>query len=224
MYDSTKRETTAYYRRLGSAELPRFSHIRVMHMPLLLGNADSARGAVSEDWLTTLQELMALVPEHHGEVGYLTSDERRVRAGESHRRPGLHVDGVFEGRGGGWGGGGGGGWGSKSNGLLTVSNHEGCRVWPCAAEKTGHDGGCEDLRDVVGRQFGDGHVLVPGAVYWMGGMTVHESMPQACDVDRQFVRLSLPAPGSPWFEGYTRNPNGVQPSGPTLPRRWQMDL
>ncbi len=83
---------------------------------------------------------------HHGEIGYLTVDEREVRRGETHRRAGLHVDGVYNGSAGGWGGGApGGGWGVVGNGMLTVSSHAMCRVfnkdfvgWPGMEGECGH--------------------------------------------------------------------------------------
>ncbi len=200
----------------GNIELPTFTGMRVMMMPLRLGELDTVPETL-DHYRDTLAALFNMAG-HRGEVGYLTIDEKHLDAGQCTRRGGVHVDGVFEGRIGAWGGGG--GWGSVGNGMLTVSSHPGCRAWLQPVDGIpGPDGECDHLVD----QLHDENARTFGAneVYWLDGLAVHESLPVTEAVDRQFVRLSLPSNG-PWFEGYTENPLGVVPTGPILPRRSYM--
>lgn len=177
-------------------------------------------------WLTTETPLPALsgMADFAGQVGYLTIDEKMVEPGETHRRRGLHVDGVYANGAGGWSGGsGGGGWGGgdapgmKATGMLTVSSVSGCRAW-CQDFKgwPGAEGECDHLSDQC--QDESCAVLSPSVAYWLDALCVHESLPMKARTPRQFVRLSLPST-APWFDGYTENPLGVKPTGPILPRR-----
>lgn len=191
--------------------LPEYSGTRVMMMPLAIGVLDSIPSFL-DHYKDSLVGLFNLAKEHKNKVGYLTVDEKQLSPGQTHRRAGLHVDGVYRDGNGGWGGG---GWGSISTGMLTVSSHEGCEAynqdfegWP------GEEGSCEHLR----QELGEGHVFKAGGVYWVHGLCVHESLPMKASVKRQFVRLSLPS-DSPWFIGYTENPLGVKPTGKILPQR-----
>lgn len=205
------------YEERGPVDLPDFSGIRVMMMPLILGMGDSIPPMLDR-WRGTLAKLFDFCPQHKGQVGYLTIDEKHVKASTTHRREGLHVDGVLNGRAGGWGGGGGGGWGASGTGMLTVSNPAGCRAWRGTFDGwPGNDGECDHLRD----QLGDGELFKPNTCYWVDGLCVHESVPMEKDVDRTFCRLSMPST-APWFEGYTENPLGVKPTGEILPRRKYM--
>lgn len=197
--------------RIKPITLPEFSDLRVMMLPVVIGEESSYPDLLGP-WRSTLAQLADLVPEHTGRVGYITVDEKVLQAGETMRRPGKHVDGVYRGADGGWGGGGG-SWGSK--GLLTVSSAPGCRVWNQEFQgQPGSEGECDHLAD----QCGEGELLEADEVYWMHGLCVHESLPMDEAMPRQFARLSLPS-DSPWFEGYTANPLGVSPTGPVLPRR-----
>jgi hypothetical protein len=201
----------------GSVSLPAFSDVRVMMLPVVIGNPESLPDNLAH-WRDAFVKLSAFAPEHIGQVGYLTIDEKEVKASETHRRTGLHVDGVYNGGIGGWGGGYGGGWGSVGNGMLTVSSPAGCRAyvgefsgWP------GNDGEAEHLRE----QLGEPVLFGAEQVFWVDGLCVHESVPMVADTKRAFVRLSLPS-CAPWFEGYTENPK-VRPTGPILPRRAFME-
>lgn len=215
---------TSEYKRIGWARLPEYSGTRVMMLPVVIGDIDSLPSFVAQ-YRGAFACLSFSSPENHeGKVGYLTIDEKGVLPGATHRRAGLHVDGIYRGEPrGGWSGGG--GWaggksGSNATGMLTVSSHAGCRIWAQEFEGwPGDEGGCEHLR---GELKSEGTVIGPGEVYWMGGLCVHESIPQPEAVKRQFVRLSLPS-DCPWFEGYTENPLGVKPTGEILPRRVFMD-
>ena len=214
---------------LGNSRLPKFSGTRVMMMPLILGDMSSVPETLAH-YDETLRVLFALTvgmnPQHLGKVGYITIDEKTVKPGETHRRSGLHVDGVYRGKAGGWGGGGGwagGGWagGSREDGtgMLTVSSVVGCRAYnQTFSDLTmiGDEGEayffereCRKENEVI---------LQANRVYWLSPRCIHESLPMDKETNRQFVRLSLPST-APWFKGYTENPLGIKPTGPILEPR-----
>lgn len=208
---------TSSFERMGHIALPKFSGLRIMMMPLILGDLSSIPPLLSQ-WKDALASLFKM-RDYDGEVGYLTIDEKHITPGDSHRRPGLHVDGVYRGSGGGWGGSA--PWASKANGMLLISTPIGCRAWN--QDFDGHpdeEGGCDHLANQCRPDAAQ--VLEPEVAYWASGLCVHESMLQTKPVDRQLARLSLPST-APWFEGYTENPLGVKPTGPTLPRRKFME-
>jgi hypothetical protein len=190
-------------------QFPEFQGLRVMMMPVRLGNLRGVPSAYQELLLT----LYSMVEgRFFSKIGYLTIDEKELLPGETLRRPGLHVDGYYHGRCGAWGGGG--GWGSVGNGMLTVSSTSHCRAYLGWVEgEPGPEGECDHLQPP-----GPGEILEAKQVYWLDGACVHESLPVTERTHRQFVRLSMPSNG-PWFEGYTKNPAGVLPSNEILPRR-----
>ncbi len=184
-----------------------------MMMPFLLEDAMSIPGGVAQ-W----RQFVASITQKAGapKIGtaYLTIDEALVETGETQRRPGLHVDGVGpSGDAGGWGGGG--GWGS--NGMIVAASVAGCNVyagdfdgWPAP------NGDCTHLKDECATK--ERVLLDANQAYWLSPMTVHEVFPMKETVKRQFVRISMPS-NSPWYEGYTENPNGIKPTGPIHPAR-----
>ena len=225
---------------VGDILLPRFSGTRVMMMPITLGDLNSVPDELAH-YLPTLKQMFDAHPKHHGQVGYLTIDEKTVKKGKTHRRAGKHVDGVYRGSCGSWGGstgggswgggsnpapsgggwGGGGGWGAHGTGMLTVSNIVGCKAWNQEFEGAlGYEGEADHLADQCKEE--NATLFQPNRLYWVDGLCVHESLPMLEDCDRQFIRLSMPST-APWFEGYTENPKGIKPTGPILPRRSFMD-
>lgn len=210
---------TSAFKKVGPINLPEFSGLRVMMLPVVLNDLGTVPDML-DGYRDTLAGLFGMCPSHAGKVGYITIDEKRVGPSATHRRAGKHVDGIYQGRNGSWGGGGG-SWGSAGSGMLTVSNPAGCRAWDQEFDGwPGYEGECDHLSD----QCRDDRATLfePGVVYWVDGMCVHESVPMVRETNRQFVRLSMPSDG-PWFEGYTENPLGVKPTGPILPRRRFMD-
>lgn len=206
------------FTELTDVTLPKFSGTRVMHMPLILGDLNSIPEGLNH-YKETLSQLFKLMdPKHLGKVGYITIDEKKVMGGKTHRRQGLHVDGVYDDSCGGWGGGG--GWGSKGNGMITVSSLAGCKAYNQSFDgEIGRDGECDKLADQLIEEKST--VFQAGRAYWVDGLCVHESLVQPEDCERTFVRLSMPSK-APWFEGYTKNPLGIQPTGPILkPRSFQ---
>jgi len=198
---------------LGLFELPAYSGVRWMMMPFRLD--DVKRTITREDWHEALQRMVALASVQEG-VGYLTIDEAEVKPNETHRRPGVHVDGVGPtGNIGGWGGGGGGGWGT--GGMIVVASHLGCRAWAGDFEaRIGSNGDCSHMKAMLRDE--DAIPLLGGRAYRLNETCVHESLLMPERTKRQFVRLSMPSE-APWYEGYTQNPTGVAPTGPIHPAR-----
>lgn len=208
---------TSTYRALGEIDLPAFTGLRIMMLPVVIGDADSLPLDYA-DWRDAFAQLSSFAPEHTGEVGYLTIDEAHVAAGDTHRRPGLHVDGSggWAGGGGSWGGGDAVG-GGTGTGMIAVCSRDGARIWSGTfAGRPDPDGGCEHLRS----QLGPAWEMSPGIAYWCSPLCVHEAVAARESGPRTFVRLSLPS-RAPWFHGYTKSPK-VKPTGPILPSRAEM--
>jgi hypothetical protein len=179
-----------------------------MMMPVRLDDADTVP---IETWRKPFADLVKLSPVKRG-VAYLTIDEAIVKAGETHRRPGLHVDGIGpDGKAAGWGGGGG---GYGSSGMILAASELGCRAWKQDFDGyPGPNGDCAHLRGQTERSHGGMLLLHAEEVFFCGPLTVHEALPMVKDTRRSFVRLSMPN-DCPWYEGYSRNPLGVEPTGP----------
>lgn len=206
---------------------PAFSGVRVMMMPFHVLDPVGSLPASLDAYKPLLQEMLKGVPPHvaiypEADVGYLTIHEKVVGLTETHRNPGLHVDGVYKGELAGAWGGGGGGWGSCGNGMLLTSNVGGmCSMWTGQFPDTpfnpeGRDGNCEHLRKYLSQTLQT--TFQAGDIYWMDGLCVHESLSPAEVTPRQLVRISLPNT-APWFVGYTENPLGVKPAGEIINER-----
>lgn len=198
---------------VGEIVFPEFSGTRIMMMPFLLHDPERSVPDSLALWRPALAALCALAPLHEG-VGYLTIDEAVVGAGETHRRPGLHVDGIGpDGRAAAWGGGG----GYAGNGMLVAASVEGCRGW--VGEFRGYPGNNGDCAHLAEQCAMERMITMrANVVYYCSPLAVHEAIPMTTEQPRQFVRVSMPS-RCPWYEGYTRNPLGVEPTGPVHPRR-----
>lgn len=201
------------FEKRGGVTFPKHMGIRIMMMPVRLEDPETWPDSL-KGYQGMLGDLVGLSSCQEG-TGYLTVDERILEAGETMRRPGRHVDGVYRGGVGGWAPEG--PW--AGGGMLTASNVVGCMAWRGRFEGApGDEGGCDHLRDL-----GTEHELLEaGIAYWLDGLCVHESLPMKQRGPRSFVRLSMPS-DAPWFEGYTENPLGVKPNGKVLGRRDFMD-
>jgi hypothetical protein len=191
---------------------PDFTGTRVMMMPFY--PADPVKSLPPR--LRAYGELIEYVVDRPPPgVGYLTIDEAELRRGETHRRPGLHVDGVGEdGQDAGAYGGGG---GYAAHGMVLMANVLGCVGWAQEFHGApGLDGDCAHLAEQC--RMEDAIFFEPLRAYWCGPLAVHQAVPVQQDCRRQFMRVSMPSK-APWHEGYTPNPLGVKPAGPTLPAR-----
>ena len=198
--------------------MPPYRGLQILLMPIILGDNKSIP---EKDCIPMLDAMAFAKPEHCGQVVYLTIDQKLVKANKSHRRPRMHVDGYHltesQGSGGTWGGGGG-GWGGgrtgetwmDGTGLLTVSDVPGCRAWnQIFYGEPAVEGDCEHLRNQC---KGNGTILEPRQLYWFSPSCVHESLIQKHNVQRTFIRVSLPSKCD-WYEGCTPNPLGIMPTG-----------
>jgi len=203
------------FKEMGPVELPSFSQIRIMMMPIVIDDMETIPTELSV-WKTTIRSLFEMTTQKDkGKVGYLTIDNKTLKAGETLRRPGLHVDGIYGEGIGGWGGGSG-PWAGRG-GMLCVSTPAGCRAWTKNVEGwPDHEGKCDHLVEQF--PIEEGTLLKPNVAYWMNPLCVHESLPMSTSTPRTFVRLSTHST-APWFEGYTENPLGIEPTGPILSRR-----
>lgn len=192
---------------LGRVKFPPFTGARIMMMPFFVEDINTVFPTAYRD---LVEQMFYLHVERHTGVGYLTIDEAKVKPGETHRRPGLHVDGA-------------GGWGGPapwaSCGMLVAASRIGAVAYlGDFTGDAGEDGRCEHLR----KQLGLAVDMEGGMAYACSPFLVHEALPLAAG-PRQFLRISLPNK-APWFQGYTPSPYGVLPAGPILPRRAeQMD-
>lgn len=204
-------------------DFPEFSGTRVMMMPFYTYDLSSIPDSLSH-YIPLINNMLSKTPEFvqsfEGNTAYLTIDELYVKAGKIQRKSGLHVDGMYNNTlAGAWGGSsGGGGWGSCSNGMLLASNTDDlCVYYTGNVEGVPiNDGDCEHLRDNLENM--EEHYMKAGDVVWADGLLMHESLGAKCDVNRQFIRISLPN-NSPWFVGYTENPLGIKPCGEIIDQR-----
>lgn len=182
-----------------------------MMMPFLMQEPRRSLPDSLSAWRDTVASICSLSAAKEG-VGYLTIDEALVKAGETLRRPGLHVDGR-----GPYGGGG----GYSANGMFLSTNHAGCVGFVQDFDgEPGPDGDCEHLRPVLG----EGTVLQAGRLYWCSPLAVHEAIPMLSDVHRQLIRVSMPS-DAPYHLDHTPNPTGVMPHGvPGEPRPYHMSF
>ena len=164
-----------------------------------------------------------------GKVYYLTIEESFVEAGNSQRRPGLHVDSpgdvkVRRGKGAGhtyyghdWGRGCAHVTGVDPRvstilygGIYLASNlAHSCRVWDCGVSPSvvGRLGDIERLRAGLS---GPGQDLLPNTLYWITDRTPHESLPVTESGVRQFFRL-VTSEVSLWYRDHSTPNPLVQP-------------
>jgi len=194
---------------IAQMNLPAFSGVRVMMMPFHLHDA---AGTLPElgGWRSVVSKISDIAGAKG--VGYLTIDEALVKAGTTHRRPGIHVDGIGEDGGDAPYGGGG---GYAKNGMYMISSHTGCRVWNQDFAGTPlPNGDCSN----IAHECGEAKLIKSNQLWWCSPTCVHEALEMPEDTFRQFCRVSMPST-APWHEGYTPSPFGVLPTGPIKPPR-----
>lgn len=181
---------------------PQFSDVRIMMMPFHTHDALGSLPELPGGWRDYVARLCAM-PGVRAGVGYLTIDEAFVRAGDTQRRPGLHVDGTDYG-------------GGPTNpyaysGALIVSSDGACALFGNTPD-AGVDGCCAHLHPGRGRR------LNPWEVAWIGPNTLHEALPARRGFSRQMLRISMPSTADHHAD-YTPNPLGILPTGKPGARR-----
>jgi hypothetical protein len=196
---------------------PDAQDININMMPYVHGDISSLPDETKAFW-----DIISRCNFPEGEVCYLTIDERLVKAGTSHRRPGLHTEayeahGCWGGPGGAWGAGsigwGGGGWGGQKGLYMASTVDKSCAIYDTQLDG-GHLGDCEPIRDMV-----EQHPRTDtkaGMLYWITDKTPHESLPLSEDTYRQWIRVVSPDIGGWYDEHNTRNPLGVEPNAPII--------
>lgn len=196
----------------GPLRFPDFGGKRVMMMPFLMEQPRASLPDSLDTWRDAVAHVCSLARVKTG-VGYLTIDEALVLKGETHRRPGLHVDGR-------------GAYGAgpapyAANGMFLAASHVGCAGYPGTFDgEPGLDGDCEHLRWRMPQSF----AMSAGRVYWCSPFAVHEALTMHRDTRRQLLRVSMPS-NAHHHRDYTPNPTGVKPAGEAAPARFaQMDF
>ena len=184
------------YRPLCAVALPFAGRQHYMH------GFDLAAPSVPEGFEDYLPSVIALCDEAEAYEGkaFLTIDEKIIPAGESQRRPGPHVDGMFLEHMNYWGGGG--GWNHGCNAIpfarmpvIVASDVSLCRAWrgefdaqPTVDHPEIPDGDLSHISDLLG----EGELLPAGVGYLLSPDCVHESLPVNEDTQRSFMRIALP--------------------------------
>ena len=204
------------FKLVGKIDFPDYRGIRILQMPFILGDIESIPDFLSH-WVETFKSLFEISHIKSG-IAYITIDEKLVKKGQTHRRKGLHVDGIYKGNAGcTFGGDGGGPFGTVGDGMYLVSSEIGCRAWNQSFNGwPGYEGECDHLMDECKKE--NETIFQKNEVYWVDGLCVHESLPMKKDTFRQMVRLTMPN-DNPWFEGFTLNPKGIKHTGKMMPRR-----
>lgn len=176
---------------LGAVEAPSFNQQQRVYMhPVTQTLPDAIKR-----WAGAIAKALSFAPM---EGGWITLDEKHIKAGETHRRAGAHVDGNFYGA----------AWGSgrwqrndHTGGLFLLANAEGSCAYTgeIDAEPTpwlnegspdsASDGGDCQHMDLSGLTC---HRLLPNILYWMNSGGIHESLPLVSDTDRSLLRITLP--------------------------------
>lgn len=188
-------------KNVGRIELPTFGADQLYMAPIDVSKRELPAGYGR--WQETVSAMLDQVPMNEGIV-YLTIDEKELTPGNSHRRGGAHIDGVWIPsisahsdpgrhviRAGRWDTGP--GWIRASNGggLVLLSNAEGCKAWSGTFNGVPGEGGdLEHIRDQLDET--EATVLVRNNAYLLNVWGVHESIPVNAPVQRSLVRLTLP--------------------------------
>lgn len=183
----------SYGKPVGPTEFPEYKGLQI-HMRPIVEEHD-----VPKDYKVMVDEMkrvaMPLLHRLHNgrtpENWFLTIDEREIPAGQTHRRGGLHYDGVYlfikdkDPR-----------WNTcsdmevlKNGGIILAASAPGGRCWNGTLYgEAGPGGDCEHMRDQLHNltEFD----LEPNVVYAGNAAFLHESIPVVEDTRRQLVRLT----------------------------------
>ena len=180
--------------KIMTVEFPEFSGVRCLMMPYIQGDPFSVPEAYK-----SYSAILENVFLKKGDIGFLTIDESRVKAGSPHRGARAKYGRAIHTEAGKdpqklycWGGN---TWGDSrkvmlepSVRILIGSNLENsCAVWDSIHENTSHDGDIGNFSDEYPR--GSAILLKAGEVREIGILTPHESLPVNRDFNRQFLRI-----------------------------------
>ena len=145
-----------------------------------------------EDYLPVVERILASTNVRSG-IAFLTVDEKIVKAGNSQRRPGPHVDGCFNKTEMKWGHGQG-GWNHYCNHLpiermpvIVAASVAGCKIWEGNFEAEPRNDG-----DLSHMQLPEGVIVPANTAYFLSPDCVHESLRFNEDTARSFLRIAMP--------------------------------
>jgi len=123
-------------------------------------------------------------------ISYLTIDRKILKPGQTHRRGGIHIDGVYSKLG--WDPSPGWNIDSSSIGMMIASNEIGCKAWEGEYVGTpGKGGDCSHMIEELNNM--NSFLLDSNKVFLINSNGIHESICQEKETDRTVVRLSFPA-------------------------------
>jgi len=202
---------------------PKPTGIDINMMPFIMGDKSSLPKAYHQ-YLPMISE--CVTSQEEGKIGHLTIQESKVPAGESQRRPGLHLEtpGVIMTRGRvvnirlRWGGGFQDDNETVLGGLYTASTiANSCRAWDMRIDSPADVAGPLGEVDHLRESLGEGTFLKESTLYWMTDCTPHESVSLAKGAMRQYFRLVTSAVTGWYAKHSTENPLGVKPD-PSITR------
>ena len=156
---------------------------------------------VPKFFFVTVEKMLENIPRGKG-TAFLTIHGKKLKSGETLRRPGAHVDGNYEPHVMDFGGG---GWKtgeegrpvghpthtrqfcSDGGGIIMVSNYPACNGW--VGEFEGH---AEKGGDCTHLDLGEPFKLKANTVYYGNCHFIHESIPVTTDCHRVLLRIILP--------------------------------
>ena len=181
----------SFVQKRGPVFFPRFTGERIYMREFY-----KHRGLPSDlrRWQPTVNAMLDGI-EADGPI-YLMIDQRKIKAGKFHRRPGLHVDGY---------------WDAKSQtwppspndphlaiepsdtpqaeAIVLASDVFGCRAFVGRFDVMPKDGNdCGHIGTAAMKRV----AILPNIVYAGNVSMLHESMPVECDCERTVVRLNVP--------------------------------
>ncbi len=188
-------------------------------MPFLMGNRSSLPSCLHGYW-GIIKDCYTQNLET-GKTFYLSIDERELKQGEVHRKPGAHIEspGNILVRGShkreiiysGWGG------GTMTDrfkgGIFLASNiSDSCKLWNSTLIDDDIIGPLGSLKRVKDYIPGSQIMCKENQLYWITDKTPHESLPMKTDCYRQFFRLVTSEVTVCYNSHSTANPLGIQPN------------
>lgn len=145
-----------------------------------------------EDYLPVVKRIVNATGVKNG-IAFLTVDEKIVKAGNSQRRPGPHVDGCFDKGKQRWGHGQG-GWNHFCNFLpvermpvIVAASVVGCKVWEGEFYAEPRNDG-----DLSHLELPEGVLVPSNKAIWLSPDCIHESLRFDQDTQRSFLRIAMP--------------------------------
>lgn len=186
-------------KEVGTITFPKFRATMLYMHQFDLSNPQLPIGF--EDFTELFQKMLISSGLKSG-IAHVTIDSRLVLKGKSHRLPGPHVDGNFNGL---WGGG---GWllnnkgkqlspedhekfyCSPLGGMIIASNYAACKAWDGDFDfKPGQGGDMSGFKDLDKLKS---QILKSNTIYITNSTCIHESIPVDKNIKRTLMRITLP--------------------------------